>query len=451
MSIKKIQTKDGIKLKDTKTKRLAGSISTKGKNAPIAAKSIQKVNGRWRVSLLISHPDVASQAFNWDPSTVTAGCREEREWFCSACGYVWLLEVAKKVNQRGGSKCKVCPRLRGGSVSLASAFPKIAKEAHGWNPNFVTHASAKELPWKCSDCKQIWKMRVDFRTRYLASAKCPCKRNLTLNNLLLSHPILAAEASGWDPSLFTASSAQQKLKWHCSVCTNEWLASPLERVRSPRRWGCLKCSQEAGQKIVIQGQSTLKATQSGSLLARNPGLASELLDPSLGELLSYGCGVKVEWRCPVCDHIWTTPVANRVFGDSGCPKCSIHGFNINEPAFVYFLVKNDMKNIIVQYGITNNLEERIKAHARSGFRPDANTKFLKFEVGEYASKIEKTIKAKLNLRGILSVKEDLQINAKFPGYTESFSQEALPVESLEHLLKVLQIDLTDYPHSWYNY
>ena len=190
---------------------------------------------------------------------------------------------------------------------------------------------------------------------------------------------------------------------------------------------------------MIQGQSTLKASQDNSLLVRNPELASELLDQSLEKLLSYGCGVKVDWKCNTCDYIWSTPVSNRMFSDSGCPNCSIHGFNVEDKAFIYFLTSNRKDQKVLQYGITNNLEIRVKTHARSGFSVIPNSKFLIFQHGVEAFNLEKQIKSHLRLQGIPSIKNDPEFEDKFPGFTESFRYELFPVDSLRDLLSKLNL------------
>lgn len=69
------------------------------------------------------------------------------------------------------------------------------------------------------------------------------------------------------------------------------------------------------------------------LIDTHPHLATQLLDPGLGELLTAGSNKKVQWQCPAhADHIWTASVNNRTNAKNPrCPYCAgtrvLAGFN----------------------------------------------------------------------------------------------------------------------------
>ena len=119
----------------------------------------------------------------------------------------------------------------------------------------------------------------------------------------MTHPELAKQASGWDPSTVTAGS-ERKEYWICEK-GHIWQAWISNRTR--RADGCSVCS---GHQV-----------QSGfnDLQTEYPEIAKEASgwDPSL--VRSRG-GKRLPWKCAY-DHIWISTPDNRVRG-RGCPLCS---------------------------------------------------------------------------------------------------------------------------------
>ena len=64
---------------------------------------------------------------------------------------------------------------------------------------------------------------------------------------------------------------------------------------------------------------------------------------SLGILptkITKGYGGKVEWKCKVCGHEWSTTVASRTSQRTGCPKCKKElSSSFPEKAIAYYLAK----------------------------------------------------------------------------------------------------------------
>ena len=54
--------------------------------------------------LATTHPDIAAEAYGWDPSTVTRGMDKPRKWMCSL-GHKWSTEVIVRTR---GSGCPSC-------------------------------------------------------------------------------------------------------------------------------------------------------------------------------------------------------------------------------------------------------------------------------------------------------------------------------------------------------
>ena len=100
---------------------------------------------------------------------------------------------------------------------LAKTHPAIAKQAHGWNPTDITSGSSKKLKWKCpKNPKHIWIATPANRTN--SNSGCPYCGNRRIlkgeNDLKSTHPKLAMEAYGWDPTTVSAGS-KKNLEWKC--------------------------------------------------------------------------------------------------------------------------------------------------------------------------------------------------------------------------------------------
>jgi uncharacterized Zn-finger protein len=117
-----------------------------------------------------------------------------------------------------------------------------------------------------------------------------------------THPELAKEADGWDPSNVSSGSHSQ-LMWKCKLGHN-WKAPINNRARNR---GCPYCSNQK----VLTGYNDLATT--------NPSLAKEAhdWDPTI---VIAGSNKKMAWKCEQ-QHIWKASVTNRNTG-KGCPYCS---------------------------------------------------------------------------------------------------------------------------------
>jgi len=118
-----------------------------------------------------------------------------------------------------------------------------------------------------------------------------------------THPELAAQADGWDPTVITAGS-NKKLQWICPA-GHGYVATPNNRSNGK---GCPVC---AGRKV-LPGVNDLGTT--------HPHLTSQaLFDVSK---VSAGTHRRCPWRCSH-GHEWEAPVYSRASG-KGCPVCSGH-------------------------------------------------------------------------------------------------------------------------------
>ena len=122
-----------------------------------------------------------------------------------------------------------------------------------------------------------------------------------------------------------------------------------------------------------------------------------------------------------CGHIWIAKPCDILNGEHGCPKCAKHGFNPALSAWSYIFERNNY----IKYGITNNLEQRLKAHRRYGEFVVHHS--VHYENGKFAKDWENNIKVQYGGKYVL--KEECP-----DGYTETLPLEILPslLLSLSH-------------------
>ena len=131
-------------------------------------------------------------------------------------------------------------------------------------------------------------------------------------SLSVTHPELAKEADGWDPTGFTSGS-NIRVPWICSN-GHRWNAVIDNRTR--RGDGCPFCTN----KLVLAGFNDLQSTDTE--IAR----MAYGWDP---RTVTRGSGKKRIWKC-VLGHQWSAAVSSVVSGTE-CPYCTnrkiLPGFN----------------------------------------------------------------------------------------------------------------------------
>jgi len=359
-----------------------------------------------------THPTVAVEACGWDPITVVAGNRKKRLWECSV-GHVW--EASPVSRTRLSSGCPFCAGQRAirGVNDLATMRPDIAAEAEGWDPTEVMAQTNKKLPWTCAK-GHSWITSVASRTN---GTGCPtCSGNVVLagfNDLGTTHPDIAAEVNGWDPTTVSKGHITKK-SWKCPM-GHIYDATVNNRCQGK------DCSVCAG-KIVLIGFNDLRTT--------HPEIAAEAdgWDP---KTVTAGSNKKVSWKC-ANGHQWFALVTSRSLG-TGCPSCAKTGFDPGEDGYLYFIRHENWG--LLQIGITNNPDQRLSRHGKSGWE------IIELRgpmPGDIARGWEQGILRALSRRDVHLSPE--HIAGKFDGYTEAWIQEDFPAKSLSQLMQLVRED-----------
>jgi DNA-directed RNA polymerase subunit RPC12/RpoP len=215
-----------------------------------------------------THPDIAAQAYGWDPTTTTHGSQTKRPWKCTQ-GHIWTAPVCRRTASRSG--CPICANrlIIRGINDLTTTHPDLAAEYHptkNLTPAWELPAgTAKKLWWKCTNCSHEWEATGNNRTTATKPTACPACANRTpiagMNDLATQYPHLALEADGWDPTTITSGSAESR-QWKCTQ-GHTWTAPIKRRTRPGNPSGCPECANSSfnpGVPTTIYLQTILDRT-----------------------------------------------------------------------------------------------------------------------------------------------------------------------------------------------
>jgi hypothetical protein len=429
--------------------------------------------------LLTTHPHIGNEADNWDPRTVTSGSHLPKKWKCNL-GHKWEVNVNSRTSQDSG--CPTCSnkRVEIGFNDLATTRPDIAVMAHEWDPKTVTEKSGLAKTWRCHS-GHIFKAKVADLSYGRGCAVCGGRQiEVGRNDLVSTHPMIAKEADGWDPTTI-GRGHRKKLKWRCHrghtwlaqpndrtgklsgcpYCTNRkllkgfndlstthpeyaaeafgwnpaettaaygrsllwrckfghiWKSSPLSRTRQDT--GCLVC---LGKQVLV-GFNDLQTT--------HPFLAAEAdgWDP---RTVTAGSNKRQWWKCKE-NHRWRSQPNSRTgISKSGCPTCSKSGFDPNARGFLYFL--NHPNWGMWQIGITNYPKKRLAQHKKLGWELIELRGPMD---GHLTQQWETAILRMLKVKG--ADLSNSKIAGKFDGYSEAWSKSTFEVNSIRELMELTE-------------
>ncbi len=424
-------------------------------------------------SLAKTDPDLARQLVDADPTTISEGSGRKFNWRCDSYGHIF---VASVWHRREGKGCPYCSgnKVLRGFNDFATTHPDLARETLD-DPASFSKGTNKKIRWVCS-IGHIYDMYPSNRIR---GEKCPvCVGRKVLkgfNDLATTHPAIASEAFGWDPTEVSRGHFT-KLPWKCTS-GHQWHVSPNQRTSTLS--GCPFCSGQrsidgvndlatthphllsevdgwnprvvkAGSKVTKKWRCQLGhsyrmsphlRTYQGSgcpfcsnnrvlagfndLASKNPEVADEAFgwDPTTVQAQS---GSRRKFQCGQ-GHIWTARISDRTAKGAGCPSCAKTGFDPNKSGWLY-LIEHD-QFAMQQIGISNNPHERLASHNGRGWEV--------IEIrgpmdGHLTQQLETSCLRTLKKRGAALGQKGSR--SKFDGHTEAWTTESLNVSSIKQIL-----------------
>jgi hypothetical protein len=201
--------------------------------------------------ILIGYNDLATTnpilAKEWHPTlngnlkpTDVFEVGKQKVWWLGKCGHEWESALYSRAI---GSQCSICHNrtLLVGVNDLATQHPELAKEWHptlngDLKPTQIFGFARKSYWWFCEN-KHEWYASVYHRV----NQKCPYCRNRKIwigyNDLKTTHPEVALEAFGWDPTKYFAGNIK-RFKWKCKK-GHIWNTSINSRTQGT---GCPSCA-----------------------------------------------------------------------------------------------------------------------------------------------------------------------------------------------------------------
>jgi plastocyanin len=429
---------------------------------------------RGHSDLASRRPDLAAEAYGWDPSTKTFGSGEKVQWKCGK-GHIYKTTVNNRTSQDWN--CPICAnrKLLTGYNDLRTTNPILATEMIGDSTQVMAGAGAKAR-WRCS-AGHTYEASPKERTSH--ETGCPfCTGRKVLsgfNDVFTTHPKIALELVDIDPRKVSAGMSRTA-NWKCHL-GHVYKAKISDRCGSHKS-GCPICS----------GRKVLKGFNDLQTVAPSVASGAHGWDPST---LTISSGRKMEWiceknhvfkqvvadrtgqnrGCPVCSgryvlagfndlatlrpeiaaqadgwdpstvtvssgrkkrwicengHKYWSMVASRT-GGTGCPSCARFGFDPNKEGWLYLIDQDDLQ--MLQIGISNFPENRLSQHATHGWEVIEVRGPME---GHLVQKLETAILHAVERRGaLLGHKAHIE---KFDGYSEAWTKDSLSVTSFKQLL-----------------
>lgn len=432
-------------------------------------------------------PEIVDEADGWDPTQVYYRSDVQLKWRCQE-GHRW--KTSAEARAYLNSDCPTCNnfRVEVGVNDLATTHPNLAAQAVGWDPrHYLAGSSSTPVRWRC-DLGHEWSTTIDSRAgRGSGCPFCAYKQVLPgFNDLATTHPELASEADGWDPTTVIAGT-NKMLSWKCSL-GHKWKAKgTLRASRNERLNGVSGCPVCSGN-VVLPGFNDL-ATTHPELAAAAVGWDPTKVSKGHSTKLLWRCEVGHEWRstpnpltrggwCPICKgkqvlkgfndlattdpevaaqahgwdpttvvrghgkkklwrcaegHEWRATPGNRTNLSQGCPSCAKSGFDPNKEGYLYFLEHHDWG--MFQVGITNVPKDRLATHVKLGW----TVRELRGPMdGHLTNDLETGILRALKKRG--AVFANRAGGSKFDGWSEAWTSSSFSAASLFALIEMVYED-----------
>jgi len=360
-----------------------------------------------------TNPEAAKEADGWDPTAFIGGSKVTKDWKCSK-GHSYRMSIFSRNRAQIG--CPFCGNRKAleGFNDLATTHPKLALEADGWDPTTVIASSEQKFKWQCSKGHSYSSV---LSSRAYAGNGCPvCTNRIVvpgINDLASTHPNIAIEADGWDPSTVSFGN-ETKQQWKCPL-DHKYLISP--NSRTSKLSGCPICANQ----ILLSGFN--------DLATKFPLIAKEAVGWDPTKVIA-GSRRKQKWKCPE-GHTYFASQDSRTSKGTGCPSCTEFGYDPNKDGYLYFLQHPVWE--MFQIGITNYPDDRLGNHRKLGWE----VLELRGPMdGHLTQNWETSILRMLKKRG--ADLSNSKIAGKFDGYSEAWSKSTFHASSIKELMRLTE-------------
>lgn len=188
------------------------------------------------------NPELASEAYGWDPTKVFPSSDKKLPWICNI-GHIYTARVANRNNSLSG-----CPYCSGNKVlegfnDLGTTHPELARDAIGWDPAKYTAGANYMAKWKCPN-EHNWKALISSRTNMHSGCPSCSKSGFDPNKdsylYLIEHPLWGMLQVGITNDVDQRLSQHKRLGWEPleirgpmdGHLTQQWETSILRMIKS---------------------------------------------------------------------------------------------------------------------------------------------------------------------------------------------------------------------------
>lgn len=244
---------------------------------------------------------------------------------------------------------------------------------------------------------------------------------------LAEHRPMFKPADGW-----VYENARARIHGTCRQCKSV-AGSSWDRMSSGG-WHCMRCARHVAS---VAATETRRSTNESRYHAAAADLGLTVSAISYRQRqVTHGYRVNA-WVTFQCHQ---GHPKHEVRGDSllagyGCPACAVYGFNTDRESVLYLLARDKRGRQERQYGITNDLAQRMQAHRAHGWTLiDAWS-----GAGQDVLDVENEIKAVMKSEGIY--RREFEDEA-FTGWTEAWSSDhLLPYTTLRSLYAWVELSV----------
>ena len=344
---------------------------------------------------------------------------DKTKWRCAKpeCSFEW--EANFKSIRGAGSGCPKCgiEKVRNSKILPEKEFKKWLDNERPLIKLLSYKSQSVKATFQClninCDIKdgRIWKTIPEvlrLQNRGLSGCNyCGWKKNG------IDQRIAKKDIKHWmeknKPSIIIGSDYENTKKhasFTCKVCKYKWRTSI--NVFRNNDAGCPNCSGNAPiTKERFLERLSKVSKNSIQMIGKWNGNSQKSL-----------------FKCLKCSNEWKAKPARLTSSSpTGCPSCVKTGFNRNLPAWIYLMERE----IDQQFGITNDLVQRIQFHEREGWKLIDN---FGPSLGEYILEQESKLK--------IWLKKEIGLDLK--GKEENWFKKKLKVKNLEELFEFAEIE-----------